>query len=170
MNVVLVAEASTSPIPLTKSAAQDLLDGLVRKHLWLRLGWLEVKRRYRRTIIGPFWTSISLAIFVITLGTVGAGLWKESIRTYLPYLTSGMLVWMMVSATLTEACTLFISASTLLRNIRFDYSLLVYSLIWRNFIVFLHHLAVYVVLVLLLAPGLINLNILLTVPGIVLLM
>src|SRR5262245_4555345 len=124
MNVVLVAEASTSPIPLTKSAAQDLLDGLARSRLWLRLGWLEVKRRYRRTVIGPFWTSISLAIFVITLGTVGAGLWNENIRTYLPYLTSGMLVWMMVSDTLTEACTLFISASTLLRLIRFRYCIL----------------------------------------------
>ena len=133
--------------PLAKSAAHDLLDGFMCTHLWFRLGWLEVKRRYRRTIIGPFWTSISLAVFVITLGTVGAGLWNENIRTYLPYLTSGMLVWMMISATLTEACTLFISAGNLLRNIRFDYSLLVYSLVWRNFIVLLHHLAVYAVLV-----------------------
>jgi ABC-type polysaccharide/polyol phosphate export permease len=156
--------------PLAKSAAHDLLDGLMSTHLWLRLGWLEVKRRYRRTIIGPFWTSISLAVFVITLGTVGAGLWNENIRSYLPYLTSGMLVWMMISATLTEACTLFIFAGNLLRNIRFDYSLLVYSLVWRNFIVLLHHLAVYAVLVLLLAPDLVGFNTLLVIPGLILLM
>ncbi|MBV8170182.1 MAG: hypothetical protein JO021_25590 [Alphaproteobacteria bacterium] len=39
---------------------QDLLRGTSRWDLWGRLGWFDVKRRYRRTIIGPYCGAISL--------------------------------------------------------------------------------------------------------------
>jgi len=161
---------SASPAPLSKSAVRDLWDGLRRPDLWGRLGWLEIKRRYRRTTIGPFWNVISLAVFVVTVGTVGAGLWDQSASQYLPFLTSGMLVWMMISASANESCVLFVANSHLYRNGRFDYSTLAYALVWRNFIVLLHHLVVYVLVVGLLAPGLIGPATLLAIPGLALLM
>ena len=162
--------APLPPLPLTKSGVQDLVDGLCRVRLWGRLGWLEVKRRYRRTLIGPFWSSLSLGVFVISLGTVGAGLWNQDLKEYLPYLTSGMLVWLMISASVAESCTLYVTGGNLFRQVRFDFSLLAFALVWRNAIVFLHHLAVYAVLVLLMAPGLITLHTFLVVPGLLLLM
>lgn len=161
---------SAPPAPLSKSAVRDLWDGLRRPDVWGRLGWLEIKRRYRRTTIGPFWNVISLAVFVVTVGTVGAGLWNQSASQYLPFLTSGMLVWMMISASANESCMLFVANSHLFRNGRFDFSTLAYSLVWRNFIVLLHHLVVYVAVVGLLAPGLIGAATMLAVPGLLLLM
>lgn len=156
--------------PLSKSAFCDLMDGFRRRDVWGRLGWLEIKRRYRRTTIGPFWNVISLAVFVVTVGTVGAGLWNQDAGQYLPYLTSGMLVWLMISASANESCMLFVANTHLYRNGRFDYSTLAYSLVWRNFIVLLHHLLVYVAVVGLLAPQLIGASTLLAIPGLVLLM
>src|SRR5436190_1161895 len=82
---------------LTSNAWEDLFGGLLRTELWGRIGWLDVKRRYRRTKIGPFWSSLTLAAYVIAVGLVGAGLWNQEIRSYLPYLTSGMLVWTLLS-------------------------------------------------------------------------
>ena len=58
-----------APLPLHKSAGRDLIDGAQRVNLWARLGWMEVKRRYRHTVIGPFWSVVSLATFVATMGT-----------------------------------------------------------------------------------------------------
>src|SRR5262245_50471467 len=110
--------------PLTKSSLSDLTDGFARPDLWGRLGWLEVKRRYRRTVIGPFWSVISLAVFVITIGTVGSSLWNLEPVAYVPYLTAGMVVWLMISACVSEACTVFIANANLYRNARFDFSLL----------------------------------------------
>ena len=131
------------PLPLHKSAGRDLIDGAQRVNLWARLGWMEVKRRYRRTVIGPFWSVVSLAVLVVTIGMVGVGLWNQDPHTYLPYLTAGMLAWMMISTSLGEACGVFIANTNLFRNSRCDFSLLAYALIWRNFLVFLHHLVVY---------------------------
>jgi ABC-type polysaccharide/polyol phosphate export permease len=52
----------------------------------------------------------------------------------------------------------------------FDYSLLAYALVWRNFITFLHNFIVYVVIVLILAPQLMTASLVLIVPGFFLLL
>jgi ABC-type polysaccharide/polyol phosphate export permease len=153
---------------LGTTAGQDLVVGLLRTDLWGRLGWLDVKRRYRRTFLGPFWTSISLALYVVSVGIVGAGLWHQDIQEYLPFLVSGMIAWLLVSTIINESCSLLVSGHALLRNVKFEYSILAYALVWRNFIIFLHNLVVYAVIVGALKPGLIGFTALLAIPGVVL--
>ena len=153
---------------LVTTAGRDLLGGLSRSDVWGRLGWLDVKRRYRRTLLGPFWTSISLALYVVSVGIVGAGLWHQNIPEYLPFLVSGMIAWLLVSSIMNESCTLLVSGHALFRNVKFDYSILAYALVWRNLIVFFHNLIVYVVIVGVLKPGLIGFTALLAIPGVVL--
>jgi ABC-type polysaccharide/polyol phosphate export permease len=125
-------------------ALKDFADGLRDWRMWGRLGWQETKRRYRRTLIGPFWTTLSLGIFIFTLGILWANLWKQDTKTYLPFLSSGMLVWVMIAAIITEGCAVFISAEGLIKQLRFPYTLLACSVVWRNFIVFLHNLVIFV--------------------------
>ena len=151
--------------PAVAAATQDLAGGLCRTELWSRLGWLEVKRRYRRTVIGPFWNSLSLAAYAVGIGLVGSGLWNQDIHSYLPYLISGLLVWNMISTIITESCALFVTSNGLLKSIRFEYSVLVYALLWRNIIVFWHNLIVYFCIVIILKPSLLHPIGLLALPG-----
>jgi ABC-type polysaccharide/polyol phosphate export permease len=153
---------------LSSTAAEDLIGGLCKVELWGRIGWLDVKRRYRRTMIGPFWSTITLAVYVIAVGLVGAGLWNQQIRSYLPYLSSGMIVWTLISTIIIEACTLLVVGHALFRNVRFEYSILAYALVWRNFVVFAHNFVVYFVLTLILQPSLLGPVGLLAIPGIAL--
>jgi ABC-type polysaccharide/polyol phosphate export permease len=153
---------------LVTTAAQDLLGGLSRTDLWGRLGWLDVRRRYRRTLLGPFWTSISLALYVVAVGIVGAGLWHQDMREYLPFLVSGMIAWLLVSTIINESCSLLVSGHALFRNVKFEYSILAYALVWRNFIIFFHNLVVYAVIVGALRPELIGITAFLAIPGVVL--
>jgi ABC-type polysaccharide/polyol phosphate export permease len=155
------------PVP---TPSQDIVSGFLKWPVWGRLAWLEVKRRYRRTVIGPFWSSLSLAMYVIAVGILGAGLWNQNVDQYLPFLVSGMLVWMLVSTIVTESCGLFIGGNELFGKFSFDYSLLAYALVWRNFITFLHNLIVYLLIVVALAPKLLTPILLLIIPGIVLLL
>jgi ABC-type polysaccharide/polyol phosphate export permease len=157
--------SAQGPLPAATSAADDLLDGLRQWDLWGRLGWLEIKRRYRRTMIGPFWSAISLGAFVMALGGVGAGLWGQQSKNYLPFLAAGMVVWVFMSTVITESCGLFISSTSLFRQMRFNYSVLAYALVYRNFVVFLHNMLVYVVIFLIYSPGNIGPATLLAVPG-----
>jgi ABC-type polysaccharide/polyol phosphate export permease len=153
---------------LSENAADDLLRGFQKRELWGRLGWLDVKRRYRRTMIGPFWTSITLAVYVLTVGTVGAAIWHQDVYDYLPFLVSGMIVWTLVSSIITDSCSMFIAGQSLFRNIRFEYSILSYALVWRNVLVLLHNFVVYFLVVLALKPSLLSFTALLAIPGLAL--
>jgi ABC-type polysaccharide/polyol phosphate export permease len=153
---------------LGSNAWDDLVGGMLNYQLWGRIGWLDVKRRYRRTRIGPFWNTLTLGVYVAAVGLVGSGLWGQDIHTYLPYLTSGMLVWTFLSVVIIEACTLFVQGHALLRNVRFEYSILAYALVWRNFLIFLHNFVVYAAIILIFNWSLLSPVALLAIPGLAL--
>jgi ABC-type polysaccharide/polyol phosphate export permease len=152
----------------TSAAWKDLVGGWFKFQLWGRIGWLDIKRRYRRTVIGPFWSSMTLAFYTIAVGIVGAGLWHQNMHDYLPYLSSGMVVWTMISMIIMESCNLFILGHALLRNVSFEYSALAYALVWRNLIIFAHNLVIYVLIALLLKPQLLTPVALIALPGLAL--
>lgn len=145
-------------------AIHDIIQGVISYPMWGRLGWQDIRRRYRRTIIGPFWTTLSLAIFIVMLGIVWANLWKLDPKAYLPFLSSGMLAWVFFSALITEGCTTFIAVESLIKQLRISYTLLVCALVWRNLLVFAHNFAIYV-FVCLYAGLWPNWNTLLVIPG-----
>ncbi len=150
-------------------AGEDLIGGLRKYDLWGRLGWLEIKRRYRRTMIGPFWTCLSLLIFVIVIGSVGSGLLSKQAAEYLPFLVAGMIVWVTLQNTLIESVTVFVAGTGIIRQMNFEYSILIYSLVWRNFIIFAHNLFVYFLIFLILAPEKLGFANLLAIPGLIVL-
>jgi ABC-type polysaccharide/polyol phosphate export permease len=125
-------------------AAIDILAGLLAFNIWGRLGWRATKRRYRRTVFGPFWTTVSLAVFVLTLGLLWSNLWNKDAKVYLPYLTSGMLYWTLISSICTEACFGYFNNEILLKQLRISYTLLACATVWRNVIVFFHNISIYV--------------------------
>lgn len=133
--------------PQYSIALGDLYRGLSGWRLWTRFGWQEVKRRYRRTTLGPFWTSASLAIFVISLGFIWANLWNQQPKQYLPYLCAGLVAWTLTASMITESCSMFVSAEGLIKQVRLHYSIILMSLVWRNLIVFFHNLVVYLLIV-----------------------
>ena len=130
-------------VPQYQTAIADIRDGLLNWRMWGRLGWQETKRRYRRTVIGPFWTTLSLSIFIFTLGLLWAQLWKQDPKSYLPFLTAGMLAWGLVSIIITEGGSVFIAAEGLIKSLPFSYTILTCAVVWRNLIVFFHHLVIY---------------------------
>jgi ABC-type polysaccharide/polyol phosphate export permease len=146
----------------------DVVAGMLAFDIWGRLGWRDIKRRYRRTTFGPFWTTVSLGIFVTVLGLVWSNLWHMDPRTYLPYLTSGMLCWVFFSAICTESCLGIVQQQGLLKQLRISYTLLACASVWRNVIVFVHNIAIYA-LICVYAGISITWGTLLVVPGLALL-
>jgi len=136
------------------SAWQDLGLGLARWEVFARLGWFEVKRRYRRTIIGPLWGTLNLAVFILALGFVGGGILRKGISGYLPYLSVGMIMWVFISTVMNESCSLFIASQNLFRQMQLSYSSLAFALVWRNLIVFFHNIVAYLLFAILFAPHL----------------
>jgi ABC-type polysaccharide/polyol phosphate export permease len=151
---------------LAINARADLLGGLSQRELWGRLGFREVRRRYLRTKIGPFWSTLTFLVYILAISIVGAGLWGTDIKTYLPFLVSGMVVWGFLSVLMNESCLIFTQGTLLFSNARMDYSVLAYAAVWKNFVLFLHNMAVWF-LVVLYNPAILDWATLLAIPGMV---
>lgn len=147
------------------AALEDIAEGLRRWRLWGRMGWGDIRRRYRRTVLGPFWTTLSMAILVVSVGIVFATLWKMDISVYLPFLCTGLIAWIPISTVLTESCNALVSGESVLKQVRVPYSLFIYATVWRNLIVMAHHLVVYVVVARIFDVP-VNMNTLLVVLGV----
>lgn len=126
----------------------DLREGLERRHLWLNLAWKDIRSRYRRTVIGPFWTVLSTATLVAALGFVNSTLWHIEISTYLPFFCAGYISWLLFITIVGESGPSLIAAEAAVKAIRIPYSVFTFRLLTRNLIVFGHNLLVFIVVAL----------------------
>jgi ABC-type polysaccharide/polyol phosphate export permease len=126
----------------------DLREGLRRNRLWFILGWNDIRSRYRRTILGPFWTVLSTATLVGALGFVNAVLWNISIATYLPYFCAGYISWLLFQTIINESCSSIIASEAIVKVMRVPYSVFVLRVLTRNLIVFAHNLTIFVLVAL----------------------
>jgi ABC-type polysaccharide/polyol phosphate export permease len=135
--------------------------------LWTSLGWLDVKQRYRRAMLGPFWITISMAVMVISLGIIYAGIFRQEIRQFLPYLAAGFIVWGLISATITDSTTTFVVAEGLIKQGGIPLSLHVFRTVFRNLVIGAHNFTV-MLLLYIWQPGLLSWSLLLVIPGLAL--
>ncbi len=108
--------------------------------IWSMLAWQDIKLRYRRSTIGPFWITISMAITIYSMGFLYGHLFRINLATYFPFLATGMVTWSLISAIITESTNVFIEAENFIRNLRLPYSIFVIRCILKNCIIFLHNL------------------------------
>ena len=125
-------------------AWNDIVEGLARWRLWIRLGWNDILQRYRRSVLGPFWLTASMAIMVIALGVVYAELFAQRVDDFMPFFCVGLLVWTLIAGYLTEAGTLFTGSESYIKQIRLPFSLYVYRSSWAKLIMFAHNFIIYI--------------------------
>jgi len=128
-------------------AFKDMRDGLHQRELWLSLGWQDIKQRYRRSVLGPFWITIATGLQALAMGLLYSTLLNQPISEYLPYVTVGLIVWNVIQASILEGSDVFIANEGLIKQLPSALSVHVYRLVWRQFLFFIHNAAIYAVLV-----------------------
>ena len=123
----------------------DLVRGARAHHLWYLLGWQDIRQRYRRSVLGPFWLTLSMGALVAALGTLYVMLFKAEIAVYVPHLALGFIVWALISSVIIEGCQVFINAESIIKQVGLPLSVHAYRLIWRNLLILFHNAAVFVV-------------------------
>jgi ABC-type polysaccharide/polyol phosphate export permease len=120
-------------------AIQDLVSGIGSIHVWPMLGWQEIRLRYRRSTLGPIWLTISTGALIASMGPLYGLLLGQDLGSYYPYLAVGYIVWGFISSVINDACTVFINAEGMIKQIRMPLTVHVLRMVWRNLIVLFHN-------------------------------
>lgn len=129
------------------AAFNDLREGVRNWPIWGRLGWQEVKRRYRRTVFGPFWATISIGMFVGGMSFIWAPLFSTTVSSYLPWLTAGLVSWAFITGLINEGTGTYTASVSIITTLNFPYTILNFMVIWRNLIVFAHNAVIVAIVV-----------------------
>ena len=134
---------------------RDLREGIRLRGLWLFLGWRDVRKHYRRSVLGPFWLTLSLGILVAGLGVLYSQIFRMEISTYLPFLGVGFIVWTLIGNTLNGACSVFIGATASIRQMPLPLSVHIFQFAWAQLISFGHNILIYFLILLIFSinPG-----------------
>lgn len=146
------SETPGAPAPVSDSqtfrrAFKDLRDGLNQRELWLSLGWQDIKQRYRRSVIGPFWITIATGVQATAIGILYAALLDMPLQEFLPYVTVGLIVWNLINASIIEGSEVFVANEGLIKQLPSALSVHIYRLVWRQILFFAHNLLIYVIMV-----------------------
>jgi ABC-type polysaccharide/polyol phosphate export permease len=141
-NLLLSEEAWPAPRSPVSAAWSDIVSGAAKSWLWVALAFQDTKLRYRGSILGPFWLTISTVIMVASMGVIYSTLFNISVNSYLPYLAIGLILWGFISAAISEGCQTFLSAEGIIQTVPLPYSVHTYRAVFRNLIVLAHSLII----------------------------
>src|SRR5579862_929191 len=139
------------PSPSIK-AARDLILGLRKSWLWIAMAVQDVRLRYRGSLLGPFWLTLSSAIMIAAMGLIYARLFRMEMRDYLPFLAIGLVVWQFLSTSIIEGCQTFLAVQNVILQVPMPFSVHAYRLVCRNLIVLAHNFAIVPVVLFFFSP------------------
>lgn len=125
-------------------AFQDFLQACVRWRLWFQLAVHDIAAKYRGSILGPFWITLTTAAFVLGVGLFYSQVVHESFADYVPWLGVSIVVWTYFSTTLIEGCDTFIASGGIIKQTALPMFTFLLRTVMRNLIVLGHSLIVIV--------------------------
>ncbi len=127
-----------------RSAWRDWWQGTRRIESWWTLAWFDVVLRYRRSMLGPFWLTLSTGVMIAGMGPLYGALFGTELSRFFPHLALGIIFWTFFSGIVTDACNVVVNSANFLKQGDFPLSLFVWRLIARNVIQFAHQIVIYV--------------------------
>ncbi|HET9142682.1 MAG TPA: ABC transporter permease [Actinophytocola sp.] len=140
-------QRSHAPSRSFSRAFEDIVGGWRERELWTHLGWQDIKQRYRRSVLGPFWITISQGVLALGLGLLYSTLFGLHLPTFLPFIVTGFIIWSFISGCLTEGMETFIANEGLIRHLPAPLTVYALRTTWRQTIMFGHNMLVYLVIV-----------------------
>ncbi|MDE8345648.1 MAG: ABC transporter permease [Acidocella sp.] len=128
-----------------KMARADIALALRLWPLVWTLSLLDIRLRYRGSLLGPFWLTLSTAVMVGSIGFLYSHLFHQNVAAYLPFLSISLVLWAFISTVTAEGCMCYTASEGMIRAMRMPLSLHAIRVVLRNILVLAHNIVVIVV-------------------------
>jgi ABC-type polysaccharide/polyol phosphate export permease/glycosyltransferase involved in cell wall biosynthesis len=116
------------------------------------LAWSDMRHRYVRSLLGPFWMSLQMAILVAVLGSVIGQLSNTDTASRLPMLALSMTAWTFLNGVVLDATTALQNSASLIRDRALAPVIFLLQCTFRQALFALHNACVPMLLWLFLSP------------------
>ena len=127
----------------------DFLKCFLNFRYWSYFTLINIKIKYRDTIIGPFWNVISSTILVVALSfgyssfiNINGG----DLKDFIYYIALGIFIWIFISSCLNEGALILETKKYIILEKNINIKFFVLELIFSHFIIYLHSLIVIIIL------------------------
>lgn len=133
----------------------DLATGFASWRLAWALARLDMRNRYRGSVIGPFWVTLSTAIMLVGLGLLYSQLFGLELGSYLPHLAVSLIVWNALAGMVGEATACLTGADGVIRQLPLPLTTHALRCVFRNAVSAAHTLPLILLIFLVLGhrPG-----------------
>jgi ABC-type polysaccharide/polyol phosphate export permease len=129
--------------PQFQRALRDVVEGTRNWRPWYVLGVSEMRHRYRRSLLGPFWITVTMGIQALVMGVLLSFLFKTDVQKFLPFVCVSLVAWLFVATSVSEGASVFISMSAAITQINRPLWTYVMLVLWRNSIIYAHTIVVF---------------------------
>jgi len=86
------------------------------RHFWMALVRIDLRNRYRRSVIGIGWSLLNPIAMTVVLCVVFSRLFGQNVRTFAPFLLSGLTLWAFITAVVMQGCQCFFQGESYIRQ------------------------------------------------------
>lgn len=108
------------------------------------LAWADTKARYKKSVLGPFWPTLTNLLGVLGLSLVWANLLNEDLSSFVPSLATGLIIWQLIAGVITDGPGTFVRQAAMIRNVAIPPWFFVSRNLARHLINLLHNLIIIV--------------------------
>jgi len=146
----VIAKVARVPAPASRPEATDLLSAI---RIAAALAWSDMRHRYVRSLLGPFWMSFQMAIMVAVLGSVIGHLSNDSAVARLPMLALSLTAWTFLNGVVLDATTALQNSASLIKDRALPPLIFLLQCTFRQALFALHNACVPLLLWLVLTPA-----------------
>jgi lipopolysaccharide transport system permease protein len=150
-----------------KNGFEDLRKSILSHEQWLYMAILDIKLRYRRSMIGPWWVTISTGVMVMMLGFLWSHIFGSNLENYLPFFAVGFVLWGWMSGQILDAAGGLFQFVGVIKQMRLPFPIFTLRLNVRQLIILAHNTVIIAAVLLLIGKGLSWIN-LIAIPSLIL--
>lgn len=144
---------------------KDMTGIFTRWHCWYLFSAQDIAMRYKRSVVGPFWISLSMGAFILGVSFVYARLFGAPFQDYLNRVATGYLMWHYLASMINEGSHSVMEAATSLKSISLPISVMAARVVARNIVVLLHNFVAVIPIMIVFGSHHFTLQVLWVIPG-----
>ncbi len=132
---------------IKKSLKLQILFNIKNYNVWLYAGIHDLKKKYRKTLLGPLWNVLSNILLMIVITGVWTQVFDISVKEFVPHVFTGLIIWFFLTDIIVGSTTIITEKwHSYFQNVFIPILSICLRYLSTNLFIFLHNFPILLIL------------------------